>query len=59
MKWYLTEILIYISLVTRDVENFFMCILAIYLSFYVKCLLKSGAYFLKLSFIVDVSEFSC
>lgn len=58
-EMYLTEILIYISLVTRDVEHFFMCILAIYLSLSVKCLFKSGAYFLKLSFIVDMSEFSC
>lgn len=45
MKWYLTEILIYISLVTRDVEYFFMCVLAIYLKLSVKCLFKSGAYF--------------
>ena len=50
MKWYLTEILIYISLVTLDVEYFFMCILTIYLSLSVKCLFKSGAYFLKIIF---------
>ena len=54
MKWYLTEILIYISLVTRDVEYFFMCVLAIYLSLSVKCLFKSGAYFFKVSFIVNM-----
>ena len=37
--------LIYISLLIRDVEHFFMCLLAIYISFLEKCLFKCFAHF--------------
>ena len=34
-----------ISLITNDVENFFLCLLAIYVSFLEKCFSKSFAHF--------------
>jgi hypothetical protein len=53
VRWNLSVVLIPISFITRDVEHFFMCFLAIWISSFEKVLFSSLAHFFIGSLICE------
>jgi hypothetical protein len=58
VRWNLSVVLIYISFMARNGEQFFMCFLAIWISYFEKVLFSSVAHFFIGSLILGFSVLS-